>query len=61
MDDKRYSNPISYWCYAKEPGKELTAAPPVSCRKEACDRYRAEYPYCHHMERRERHGFRIPD
>jgi len=61
MEDKRYSNPITCWCYAKEPGKELTGGPPVPCKKEACERYRAKYPYCIQMERRERHGFVIPE
>ncbi|PKL64217.1 MAG: hypothetical protein CVV32_09745 [Methanomicrobiales archaeon HGW-Methanomicrobiales-3] len=60
MDDKKYSNPISLWCYAKEPGKKQTAAAPVPCRKEACERYREQYPYCIHMEQRDRRGFRIP-
>lgn len=60
MEDKRYTNLITYWCYAREPGKELTAIAPVSCKKEACERYRAEYPYCIKMERRDRRGFVIP-
>lgn len=61
MNDKHYVNPISLWCYAKEPGNEQTATAPVPCRKEACEWYRADYPYCMHMERRDRRGFRIPD
>ncbi|MDD1680485.1 MAG: hypothetical protein LUQ35_02615 [Methanoregula sp.] len=60
MEDKRYPNPVTYWCYEKEPGKEHTCQPPVSCKKEACERYRPEYPYCLHMERRDRRGFAIP-
>jgi hypothetical protein len=60
MDDKRYPNPITYWCYAKEPGKKFTSGGPLPCEKEACEQYRAEYPYCVNMERREKHGFVIP-
>jgi len=61
MEDKRYSYPMTYWCYLKEPGKEFSACPPVPCRKEACERYRAEYPYCIQMERRNWRGFMVPD
>lgn len=38
----------------------MTGGPPLPCKKEACERYRAEYPYCIQMERREKHGFVIP-
>jgi hypothetical protein len=59
MEDKRYSNPVTYWCYKKEPGNESASGRPLPCKKDACEWYRAEYPYCIHMERRDRRGFVI--
>jgi hypothetical protein len=61
MDDKRDSNTVTYWCYAKEQGKEMPGGAPVPCRKEACDRYRAESPFCTWMERVDWRGFVIPE
>jgi hypothetical protein len=34
---------------------------PVPCVKEACDRYRAESPFCSLMERVDWRGFVIPE
>ena len=51
---------LTYWCYARGPEIEPGAFPeslvPVPCRKEACERYRPEYPYCLMMERWGRKG-----
>ena len=32
MEDKRYSYPISFWCYAKEPGNERFGLAPEALR-----------------------------
>jgi len=61
MDDKRNSDPVTYWCYAKEQGNEMPGGAPVPCRKEACDQYRAESPFCLQMERVDWRGFVIPE
>jgi hypothetical protein len=60
MDDQHGKNEISLWCFAKEPGKDLLFLPPFPCRKEACERYRAEYPHCVMMSRMPRPGREYP-
>ena len=60
MDDKRYLNEISLWCFAKDPGQERICLPPFPCKKEACERYTTEYPYCVQMSRIPRVGREYP-
>jgi hypothetical protein len=56
MDNRYPVEKTTFLCYAKKPGDELKCIPPCPCRKEACEEYRAEYPYCIQMERRGRNG-----
>jgi hypothetical protein len=44
MDDKRYPEEISLWCFATDTGDKLVCLPPFPCKKEAFERYRTEYP-----------------
>jgi hypothetical protein len=39
------------WCFAEDPGNEYVCLPPFPCKKDACDRYRKEFPYCVMMSR----------
>jgi len=60
--DRRYPKQvITCWCYATDPEEKLTVGTPVPCKKEACGRYRAAYPYCIQMERRDQRGFVVPE
>jgi hypothetical protein len=60
MDDKQTANTISLWCFEKDPGKVPVYLPPLPCKQEACERYRAEYPHCVMMSRTGRRGREYP-
>jgi len=60
MDDKRNPKEIFLWCFAKDPGENLASLPAFPCKKEACERYRTEYPHCVMMSRIERRGREYP-
>jgi hypothetical protein len=60
MDDTRSLDGISLWCFAKDPGEKMVRLPAFPCRKEACERYREEYPHCVMMSRPERRGREYP-
>lgn len=60
MDNKQYPDTISLWCFEKDPGKELVCLPPLPCKKEACERYRADHPHCVMMSRIGRQGREYP-
>jgi hypothetical protein len=47
---------LKYLCYKKDPYDNTVSLAPVLCRKEACGWYRAEYPFCIHMEMRDEKG-----
>jgi hypothetical protein len=60
MDDKQYLDKISLWCFEKDAGNELVCLPPFPCKREVCERYRTDYPYCIMMSRIERRGREYP-
>jgi len=43
------------WGFAEDPGNEYIQLPPFPSKKEACPRYRAEFPHCVMMSRNYRH------
>ncbi len=49
MDD--YTFEVSAWCFAEDTGEDRICLPPFPCRKEACPRYRKEFPGCVMMSR----------
>jgi hypothetical protein len=48
------------WCFAEDPGNEYVQLPSFPCRKEACPRYRAEFPHCVMMSRNYSHARDYP-
>jgi hypothetical protein len=48
------------WCFAEDPGNEYIRLPPFPCKREACPRYRAEFPHCVKMSRRYCHARDYP-
>jgi hypothetical protein len=60
MDDKRNLDEITLRCFAKDPGEQLVSLPTFPCKKEACERYTMEYPYCVQMSRVPRCGREYP-
>jgi hypothetical protein len=48
------------WCFAEDPGNEYIRLPPLPCKKEACPRYRTEFPHCVMMSRNYSHAREQP-
>ena len=48
------------WCFAEDPGNEYIQLKPFPCKKEACPRYRAEFPHCVMMSRNYSHARDYP-
>ena len=48
------------WCFVEDPGNEYVQLPPFPCKKEACPRYRAEFPYCVMISRNYSHARDYP-
>jgi hypothetical protein len=48
------------WCFAEDPANEYIQLKPSPCRKEACPRYRAEFPHCVMMSRTSSHARDYP-